>query len=97
MPCGSRCIAGFRHVEQDRAFSLLLLTRLVGSAQTQAAPSPYQISVNVDLVVLHAPVRESRGGFSSDLREPDFQVYEDGVLQSILLFRHECQARFGGP
>jgi Ca-activated chloride channel family protein len=48
-----------------------------------------QISVNVDLVVLNPVVRERNGQFASDLREPDFAVFEDGVRQSIKIFRHE--------
>jgi Ca-activated chloride channel family protein len=51
--------------------------------------SPFQISVNLNLVVLPVTVRDRKGGFASDLREQDFEVYEDGVLQSVRLFRHE--------
>jgi Ca-activated chloride channel family protein len=53
------------------------------------AQRPFQISVNLDLVALQATVRDRKGGFASDLREQDFQVYEDGVRQTIRLFRHE--------
>jgi len=67
---------------------VLLLTGLVRSAGAQV-PEPFQISVNVNLVVLNPVVRDRKGGFVSDLREQDFKVYEDGVLQSIKLFRHE--------
>jgi len=52
-------------------------------------PESYRISVSVDLVVLHATVRDRKGRFVSDLREQDFEVYEDGARQSIRLFRHE--------
>lgn len=52
-------------------------------------PGSYRISVNVDLVLLHASVRDRRGRLVSDLREQHFVVYEDGVRQSIRLFRHE--------
>jgi len=45
--------------------------------------------VNVDLVVLNATVHGRNGGFASDVREQDFEVYEDGVRQSIQLFKHE--------
>jgi Ca-activated chloride channel homolog len=34
-------------------------------------------------------VRDRKGRFVSDLREEHFEVYEDGVRQSIRLFRHE--------
>ena len=69
---------------------------LGGEAEPQAPPTvevqgppAYQISVNVDLVVLNATVRDGKGRFATDLREQDFQVYEDGALQTIRLFRHE--------
>jgi len=69
-------------------FLLLGLWSSAGNAQPQDQ-EPYQLSVNVDLVVLPATVRNRSGGFASDLREQDFQVYENGVRQSIKLFRHE--------
>ena len=78
------------------ALPLLLLIGLARVAQPQSPPSieaqgppPYQISVNVDLVVLNATVRDGKGRFASDLREEDFEVYENGVRQAIRLFRHE--------
>jgi Ca-activated chloride channel family protein len=67
---------------RQRVIALLVLVGLAGSA----AP---QISVNVDLVVLNPVVRDRKGQFASDLHESDFQVYEDGVRQTIQLFRHE--------
>jgi Ca-activated chloride channel homolog len=70
------------------ALAMLLLTGFAGNAAPQE-PEPYKISVNVDLVVLHAAVRNRDGGFVSDLRQQDFTVYEDGVRQTIRLFRHE--------
>lgn len=67
---------------------LLLLLGLAGDARSQV-PQPYRISVDVDLVVLHATVRDRKGGFASGLGEQDFELYEDGVRQTIRLFRHE--------
>src|ERR1035438_6992522 len=84
-----------RHYLNAMALPSLLLIGLAGGAQSLQAPasqeaqSPFQISVNVDLVVLNATVRDSKGRFAPDLREQDFAVYEDGVRQSISLFRHE--------
>lgn len=75
-----------------RAALRLLLLLLVfpplrrGQAQD---PQTYQLSVNVDLVVLNATVRDQKGRVASDLRQQDFEVLEDGVRQSIQLFRHE--------
>jgi Ca-activated chloride channel homolog len=61
---------------------------LLASAQTPPQDA-FQISVNVDLVVLQATVHDKKGGFAPNLKEPDFQIYEDGAKQSIRLFRHE--------
>jgi Ca-activated chloride channel family protein len=69
-------------------FLSLLLTPLAGPAEQQE-PRPYQVSVNVDLVVLNATVRDQKGRLASELREQDFEIYEDGVRQSIRLFRNE--------
>lgn len=78
------------------ALPLLLLMSLARDSEPQTAPSiegqgprPYRMSVNVDLVVLHPTVRDSKSQFVSDLREQNFEVYEDGLRQSIRLFRHE--------
>jgi len=83
-------------VATTRALPLLLLICFAVPAKPQASPliddqvqQPYRISVNLDLVVLQATVRDRKGRFASDLRAQDFEVYEDGVRQSIRLFRHE--------
>jgi VWFA-related protein len=78
------------------ALPLLLLIGVRSGAEPQTpasieaqGPPAYQISVNVDLVVLNATVRDGKGRFASDLREQNFEVYEDGVRQTIRLFLHE--------
>jgi VWFA-related protein len=57
----------------------------------QTAPSPGEstISVDVNMVVLHATVLNRQGGFVSGLRKEDFRVYEDGSPQAIRVFDHE--------
>jgi Ca-activated chloride channel family protein len=70
------------------AFLSMLTVPLAGPARPQE-PRPYQLSVNVDLVVLNATVRDQKGHAASELREQDFEIYEDGVRQSLRLFRHE--------
>jgi Ca-activated chloride channel homolog len=68
--------------------NVLALPLLLLIAHSQA-PQPFKISVNVDLVVLSATVRDTKGGLPPELREQDFAVYEDGARQSLRLFRHE--------
>lgn len=46
------------------------------------------IKINVDLVVLHATVRDREGMPVAGLGRKDFEVYEDGVLQQIDSFNH---------
>ncbi len=48
-----------------------------------------RISVDVNLVVLHATVTDQHGRLVSDLGEQEFQVYENGVRQRIKMFKHE--------
>jgi VWFA-related protein len=80
----------------SRAKLVLLLTFLGGYSGGQLSPTSkaqdpesYRIAVDVDLVVLHPTVRDRKGRFVSDLREQDFEVYEDGVRQAIRLFQYE--------
>ena len=67
------------------------LVLLLGASSTAGLPSPqgYQISVDVNLVVLTASVRDRKGRLASDLSEQNFAVYEDGVQQAIRLFKNE--------
>jgi Ca-activated chloride channel family protein len=78
------------------ALPLLLLIALAGNAGPQApvsidpqAPGSHRISVDVNLVVLNATVRDQKGRPASNLGEHDFEVYEDGVRQALRLFLHE--------
>jgi Ca-activated chloride channel homolog len=52
-------------------------------------PNAYRISVDVDLVVLQATVRDRAGHTAIELKRDDFTVFEDGKPQTIRLFRHE--------
>jgi Ca-activated chloride channel family protein len=55
----------------------------------QDGSSHYVISEDVNLVVLPVTVRERNGRFVSGLNVSNFQVYEDGKLQKVTLFRDE--------
>ena len=73
-----------------RAGLLVLLMPVIISAQPQPPKGQdFHIEVNVDLVVLQATVSDRKGRFAPHLDERNFHVYEDGVRQSIRLFRHE--------
>lgn len=83
---------GFRRFPPGQMLTMALASLLpIGLVDVAASqvPPPFDISVNVDLVVLHATVRDRKGQMVSGLREQDFTVYEDGVRQSIRLFRYE--------
>jgi len=81
--------AGERGVAKAIALPVLLLAGLVGYAGEQApSPESFRISVDVNLVVLHATVTDRQGGFASDIGEQGFEVYEDGALQRIRLFKN---------
>jgi VWFA-related protein len=71
-----------------------LLFSLSGFAAAQTLPpgreqDDLRFSVELDLVVLQATVRDRAGHSVSGLAEHDFQVFQDGALQPIRLFRHE--------
>lgn len=81
-----------------RLAKLIVLLLVLGSAgrsqfspsgEVQDHPKPFRIAVDVDLVVLHATVRDRKGHIVPDLRQQDFGIYENGVRQSIRLFEHE--------
>ena len=96
--CESVERAGMRWLSQNgravAAPALLLvlpaiLIHALQQTQPPAAGQDARISVDVDLVVLHATVTDQRGRVVSDLRGQDFQVYDDGAVQSIKQFGRE--------
>jgi Ca-activated chloride channel family protein len=74
------------------ALVIAVLPGLTACAEPQSEDppaDPLRISVNVDLVVLQATVRDRGGHLVSDLSRQNFEVYEDRVRQSIRLFQYE--------
>lgn len=76
--------------------TLLLLMIGPNFAAAQASdPVPvrsgdeYTISVNVNMVVLHATAQNSKNVLVSGLDRDDFQIYEDGALQPVKYFSHQ--------
>jgi VWFA-related protein len=60
-----------------------------GTLPATSTPANYTVSINVDLVLLQATVRNRAGSTVASLKRQDFEVREDGVLQQITLFRQE--------
>ena len=46
----------------------------------------YTIAVDVNMVVLHATVMDSKGRMINGLRKENFTVYENGVAQKLSVF-----------
>ena len=59
------------------------------SAGRVEAERPFEISVNVNLVQVYATVRDRDGKFVGGLSARHFEVYEEGVCQTVRLFAHE--------
>lgn len=71
-------------------FAAPLLVVFAGDARpTEQEPDTYKLSVNVNLVVVDAAVRDRGGRSVPDLSRENFTIYEDGVRQTIRLFLHE--------
>jgi len=64
---------------------------LTDQAQEVASASDEvpRISVDVDLVMLHATVTDHHGHLVSNLTKDNFQVYENTLPQQIRVFQHE--------
>ena len=58
-------------------------------AQQEELPSGYAIQRDVNLVVLHASVVNSRGQFFPGLKQENFRVFEDKIEQKLSVFRQE--------
>ena len=74
-------------------FSIVLMLAVVTLSYAQSlrnlGNNDYSVSVNVELVQLPVSVLDKEGFPVRGLREQDFAVYEDKVLQDITLFKQE--------
>ncbi len=64
----------------------LLVGHVVVSTQQQEG---FRFRTGVELINVTAAVTDARGRFVEGLRQEDFQIYEDGVLQEIFHFSAE--------
>ena len=64
---------------------LLVAAQVVQPAQNQ---QPFTLKVSTQLVIETVSVRDSKGKSIDDLTEKDFSITEDGVPQTISVFRY---------
>ncbi len=75
--------------------ALLLLWMLPAVAQAQPQPQDQEqaptFKVNVNVVNLYFNVKDKHGALIPDLKQGDFQVFEDGVPQKIKYFNADSE------
>lgn len=54
-----------------------------------ANDKPFTLTAHAELVLLDVSVKEAKGGYVSNLKKENFQVYENGKLQAISQFSRE--------
>ena len=58
----------------------------IAQTRSPTAQSPDRIKVGVELITTSATVRDTRGQFIANLKPGEFEIYEDGVKQSLVTF-----------
>src|SRR3984885_5164186 len=71
------------------SFSSLLIAGLVTVFGQKANDPEFKLRVHSELVLLDVSVKGSTGGYISDLKKENFQIYENGKLQTISQFGRE--------
>jgi len=66
--------------------AILLAVWLPVRSLSLPASEEFKISTNVDLVLLDVSVRDSKGGYASDLTQNNFHIEENGIPQKITSF-----------
>jgi len=62
---------------------------LTGLLLVRAQSDDFKFTANSNLVLLDVSVKEAKGGFVSNLKKENFQIYENGKLQTISHFGKE--------
>lgn len=62
---------------------------LAAPQQPQATPRPLTFGTGIEVINLNVSVTDAQNRYVTDLRQPDFAVFEDGVKQDLSLFTHE--------
>src|SRR5277367_5237191 len=67
---------------------LVLIGPLLVCGQPASAQE-FKLTANAELVLLDVSVKEAKGGYVSNLKKENFQVYENRKLQTISHFSSE--------
>ncbi|HXW06920.1 MAG TPA: VWA domain-containing protein [Vicinamibacterales bacterium] len=78
-----------RRVLAAAAFAILLGTLLPGPIDGQIARDPRPLRSGIDMVLVTATVLDAEGQLVTGLPPEAFEIYEDGILQTIAQFTHE--------
>lgn len=80
---------------QRAGISLVVLLSLVFPVTAHQQQRPPQdagtLRVSVPIVNIYCTVKQNRGGLVADLKEMDFEVFEDGKKQELSHFEHETE------
>lgn len=76
----------FRHKLTKIACALVALVLLSTAARAQAQDEPDVVTTSTNLVILNVGVADQKGRVIPNLTQSDFNVYEDGVRQSVVSF-----------
>jgi len=76
----------FRNNSTKIACALVVLLCLSAAARAQAQDEPDVVTTSTNLVILNVGVADQKGRAIPNLSPSDFNVYEDGVKQSVVSF-----------
>jgi Ca-activated chloride channel homolog len=73
----------------SRVIAVSILMFVVFVRTQSGSEQEFKLTANADLVLLDVSVKDPKGGFASNLKKENFQVYENGKLQTISQFGKE--------
>ncbi len=72
-----------------RTLATLAATAALGIGAARAQISPPTFETGIEIINLNLSVTDAAENYVTDLDQPDFAVYEDGIRQDLSLFTHE--------
>lgn len=89
-------IAEFTRASAVRACLVLACFGVSAAQQPNESPS-FQLELNVDRLLVPVVVRDAHGNTVNDLKQEDFQVFDNGKLRSVSGFTAEQQGVASAP